>query len=172
MNLDDYYKNNSAFQPFLDKLWAHSFNVARNTQIIFLKETSNNALSKEAYAAGLLHDIGKFILLKHQGYTENILSKENIKITPLEYEILGVSHAEVGAYLLALWNLPNQIIEAVAFHNKPHIHNDFNLSTAVYAANLLTHENYEERITNLDQRIVDKLPEWKELTIQNECVQE
>jgi putative nucleotidyltransferase with HDIG domain len=167
LNFNDYYKSYTTFHPFLDKFWQHSFQVARNAQIISQKETNNQLLSKEAYAAGLLHDIGKFILLQYDGYASKILSNENVKITPLEYEMLGVSHAEVGAYLLALWNLPNQIIEAVAFHNKPHIHNDFNLSTAVYAANLLSHENYNERITELDQRIINKLPEWNELIFQN-----
>jgi HD-like signal output (HDOD) protein len=172
MNIDDYYKSYSGFQPYLEKLWAHNFKVARNTQLIYMHETNNNLLSKEAYSAGLLHDIGKFVLLPYEGYVNNILTKENSKISALEYEMLGVSHAEVGAYLLALWNLPNQIIEAVAFHNKPHIHNDFNLSTAVYAANLLNYENYEDRIGNLDQRIIDKLPEWNDLILQNECIEE
>jgi HD-like signal output (HDOD) protein/ActR/RegA family two-component response regulator len=172
LNLDDYYKINSNMQPFIEKLWAHSFKVARNTQIIYLKEIDNNILAKEAYAAGLLHDIGKFVLLSYEGYVSNVLTRENIKISPIEYKMLGVTHAEVGAYLLDLWNLPNQIIEAVAFHNKPHIQTDFNLSTAVYAANLLTHEDFEERIEGLDQRIIDKLPGWKELILQNECIEE
>lgn len=169
LNFNDYYKSYTSFHPFLEKFWHHSFKVARSAQIISQKETNNQYLSKEAYAAGLMHDIGKFILLQYDGYASKILSKGNVKITPLEYEMLGVSHAEVGAYLLALWNLPNQIIEAVAFHNKPHIHNDFNLSTAVYAANLLSHENYNERIECLDKRIINRLPEWKELIFQNEA---
>ena len=36
-----------------------------------------------------------------------------------EREILGVSHAEVGAYLLGLWGIPFPIVEAVAFHHRP-----------------------------------------------------
>jgi HD-like signal output (HDOD) protein/CheY-like chemotaxis protein len=170
LNFNDYYKSYTAFRPYLDKFWLHSFKVARNAQIISQKENNNPFFSKEAYAAGLLHDIGKFILLQYDGYASKILSNENVKITPLEYEMLGVSHSEVGAYLLALWNLPNQIIEAVAFHNKPHIHNDFNLSTAVYAANLLSHENYSERMEDLDKRIINRLPEWKELIFQNDII--
>ena len=168
LNFNDYYNKHAAFIPFLEKYWVHSFKVARYSQLIYQKEMNNNFLSKEAYAAGLLHDIGKFILLRYDGYAEKILSKGDVKISALEYEMLGASHAEVGAYLLALWNLPNQIIEAVAFHNKPHIHNDINLSTVVYAANLLSYDNYEDKITNLDKSIADKLPAWNELILQNE----
>jgi HD-like signal output (HDOD) protein len=37
-----------------------------------------------------------------------------------EREIFGVTHAEVGAYLLGLWGIPFPIVEAVAFHHRPH----------------------------------------------------
>jgi len=168
MNFDGYYKAYPAFKPFLKKLWEHSFKVARNTQLILLNETSSGPRSKEGYSAGLLHDIGKFILLQYGGYAEKILTKENKKMSPLEYDMLGVSHAEVGAYLLTLWNLPNQIIEAAAFHNKPSIHTSFNLSTAVYAANLLTFNDFNDNIVDLDQKIINRLPEWKELILRND----
>jgi len=36
-----------------------------------------------------------------------------------EREIFGVTHAEVGAYLLGLWGIPFPIVEAVAFHHRP-----------------------------------------------------
>jgi HD-like signal output (HDOD) protein len=36
-----------------------------------------------------------------------------------ERGILGVTHAEVGAYLLGLWGLPFAIVETVAFHHNP-----------------------------------------------------
>jgi HD-like signal output (HDOD) protein len=170
MNFNAYYKANPEYIPYLNKLWAHSFKVARNTQAIYMQETNNSLLSKEGYAAGLLHDIGKFILLQYEGYVHDILSKNPVSLSATEYKLLGISHAEVGAYLLTLWNLPNQIIEAAAFHNKPQIHNEFNLSTAVYASNLLTHNDYEERIENLNPRIINKLPAWKKLIAQNDII--
>lgn len=36
-----------------------------------------------------------------------------------EQEIFGATHAEVGAYLLGLWGIPNPVIEALAFHHCP-----------------------------------------------------
>ena len=33
--------------------------------------------------------------------------------------MLGVTHAEIGAYLLGIWGLPYSIVEAVAHHHTP-----------------------------------------------------
>jgi HD-like signal output (HDOD) protein len=57
-------------------------------------------------------------------------------------EILGTSHAEVGAYLLGLWGIPNLAVEAIAHHHRPTRipHSGFDASTAVYVADLLARE--------------------------------
>ncbi len=36
-----------------------------------------------------------------------------------EYAVMKTSHAELGAYLLGLWGLPDSIVEIVAFHHEP-----------------------------------------------------
>jgi HD-like signal output (HDOD) protein len=36
-----------------------------------------------------------------------------------ERHVLGTSHAEIGAYLLGLWGMPNTLVEAVAHHHTP-----------------------------------------------------
>ena len=63
-----------------------------------------------------------------------------------EEEILGITHAEVGAYLMELWGLPSPIIEALAFHHDPSIYGDnrFSPLTAVHVANALEHEKQDE----------------------------
>jgi HD-like signal output (HDOD) protein len=33
--------------------------------------------------------------------------------------VFGATHAEVGAYLLGLWGLPDPVVEAVAWHHTP-----------------------------------------------------
>jgi len=35
----------------------------------------------------------------------------------IEREVLGVSHAEIGAYLLGRWGLPLPVLDAIAHHN-------------------------------------------------------
>jgi len=36
-----------------------------------------------------------------------------------EYTVMDASHSELGAYLLGLWGLPGNVVEAVAFHHNP-----------------------------------------------------
>ena len=66
-----------------------------------------------------------------------------------EEELLGISHAEIGAYLLGLWGIDNRVVEAVAHHHHPKRipHTLFenpetvlDSSVAVYLADLLAHE--------------------------------
>jgi HD-like signal output (HDOD) protein len=75
-----------------------------------------------AFAAGLLHDAGQLVLMSRmpQPYAE-ATRRAVAGRRPLheaEREVLGASHAEVGAYLLGLWGLPPPIVEAVAFHHQ------------------------------------------------------
>jgi HD-like signal output (HDOD) protein len=77
----------------------------------------------DAVAAALLADIGLLVLATEEpDHLADALSTaraEGRSVADIEYERRGVSHAEVGAYLLALWDLPHGVIEAVAFHHRP-----------------------------------------------------
>jgi len=59
-------------------------------------------------------------------------------VPDVEREVLGVSHAEVGAYLLGVWGLPVEIVEAVGYHHNPTLvpHLDRDIVNAVAAADL------------------------------------
>lgn len=77
----------------------------------------------DALLAGLLHDIGYWVLL--QQCPEELASavalaeERGIALVEAERMTLDATHAEVGAYLLGLWGLPHPIVEAVAFHHNP-----------------------------------------------------
>jgi putative nucleotidyltransferase with HDIG domain len=84
---------------------------------------SNPVHAEIADTAGLLHDAGKFALacrLPHE-YAANatLASSQGTELYQVEREQLGVTHAGVGAYLLGLWGLPSEIIDAVAAHHDP-----------------------------------------------------
>lgn len=59
-----------------------------------------------------------------------------------EVELLGISHAEIGAYLLGLWGLNSVVVESIAHHHCPAriAHSELDVSAAVYLADLLVHE--------------------------------
>jgi HD-like signal output (HDOD) protein/ActR/RegA family two-component response regulator len=73
---------------------------------------------EEAFTAALLHEIGLLLLAaRFSGTLEQSIQLTREKSCPLstaERELIGVTHAEVGAYLLGLWGLPYSIVEAVA----------------------------------------------------------
>jgi HD-like signal output (HDOD) protein len=77
----------------------------------------------EAFAAALLHDVGHVVLTlgMTEQYREVIASakERGVPLHVCEREILGVTHAEVGACLLGLWGLPRAIIEVVRHHHAP-----------------------------------------------------
>ena len=81
---------------------------------------------------------------------------------------MGASHAEVGAYLLGLWGLPDPIVEAVLYHHEPELcHSKLSTPlTAVYLANNLLHGNCQigdelnqDYLNKLG--ITDLLPRWQ-----------
>ncbi len=76
-----------------------------------------------AIIAGLLHDIGKLVLAtrspQHFARAMEGSRVEKMPLYLIERQLMGISHAEVGAYLLGLWGLPAPVIEAVAHHHVP-----------------------------------------------------
>lgn len=76
-----------------------------------------------AVVSGLLHDIGKLVLstriAKHFERAIEGATEEGLPLHVVERDLIGVSHAEVGAYLLGMWGLPAPVVEAVAHHHDP-----------------------------------------------------
>lgn len=106
----------------LPDLWKHSVAVGNLTREILDDEPVEKRLKEEALVSGLLHDIGKLMMLNIPDKYKQIQAlNDNIGcgILAAEYEVLKASHAELGAYLLGLWGLPIGIVESVAFHHNP-----------------------------------------------------
>jgi HD-like signal output (HDOD) protein/ActR/RegA family two-component response regulator len=77
----------------------------------------------DAWLAGLLHDIGYWILVQEcpQQLAQAIARSKSLGLPLFECELesIGATHAQMGAYLLGLWGLPYPIVEAVALHHTP-----------------------------------------------------
>jgi putative nucleotidyltransferase with HDIG domain len=100
----------------------HSIMVGRLAKEIAKVELDDTKILEEIYIAGILHDIGKLILLKlPEQYREvmKYIKSTGFSFVEAEYYVMKTSHAELGAYLLALWGIPDNIVETVAFHNNP-----------------------------------------------------
>ncbi len=75
------------------------------------------------YLSGLLHNIGH-LLLGHsfppQFFVLNRFIEVNphISVSTIEHYVLGVTHEEIGAWLLKNWNLPDEIVDATRWHHE------------------------------------------------------
>jgi HD-like signal output (HDOD) protein len=103
----------------LDAMQAHVQTVARVTAAL----TAGSACHDEAVLAAFLHDIGYWVLVQERSaqldQATTLAVIEDIPMHEAEREVLGTSHAELGAYLLGLWGMPSTLVEAVAHHHEP-----------------------------------------------------
>jgi putative nucleotidyltransferase with HDIG domain len=175
-------------------MWSHSLRTARLAADIARAEKVDRKVVEEAMLAGMLHDIGRLIILKiPKKYNEvvELIEATGCSAVEAEYTVLDTSHAELGAYLLGLWGLPDSVVEAIAFHHKPSKliegitpetsnvgdlkpqPTEITALTAVHVANaLIMHEDYSFNTTSFPYvdmsyletlGLADKLPEWVDL---------
>ncbi len=102
-------------------------------------------MSEDAFMAGILHNVGQLVLameLPNELEAALAVAAAGEPQHVAERQLLGVSHAEVGGYLLGLWGLPYPIVEAVAYHHEPDgvARRELDLLSAIHVADLLACE--------------------------------
>jgi len=90
--------------------------------------------------AAMLHDIGQLVLMHRMPdeYAAVLEEAQERSLVQVERERIGATHAEVGAYLLGLWGLPEPIVWAVARHHEAP--GGSGLDETLQIANALAHE--------------------------------
>jgi putative nucleotidyltransferase with HDIG domain len=105
----------------LTGLWNHC--MATGVAARALATRTGYRLAGEAYAAGVLHDIGKVAL--RQSFPDRfegivaLARGQRLSIAEAERGVLGSDHAEVGGWLAERWGLPADLVEAIALHHRP-----------------------------------------------------
>jgi HD-like signal output (HDOD) protein len=131
----------------LEQMWNHSAQTALLARWMTHHYLPNGAqLSEPAFAAGVLHDLGKLVIAENLPQEYGKVLKESreqsVPLFEVERKTFGATHADIGAYLLTLWGLPLPLIEGVAYHHEPQLFNDkeFSLVGAIHVANTLERE--------------------------------
>lgn len=104
-----------------EDLWDHLIGSAiASMRLAHLLKISPH---EHLFTAALTHDIGKVVL---GTFTEvdpktivSLALEERISFEKAEQRVLGIDHAEVGAFLVEHWSFPMSIVEAVRWHHEP-----------------------------------------------------
>ncbi len=104
-----------------EALWRQSQISAITTRVVAKKSRFPKA--DAAYTAGLLRDIGKVVLDHYMSeqYETIVLevNRSDKTFVQVEREILGFDHGQVGARIAEKWHLPEELVEAIAYHHTP-----------------------------------------------------
>jgi HD-like signal output (HDOD) protein len=129
----------------------------------------------DAFFASLVHDMGLLVLaVAVPDDLERCLvvaRESGRREHAVEHELLGSCHAEVGAYLLGLWGMPDPVVGAVAYHHRPSEAQPprFDVLAVTHVAAALAAECADpDGLSDLDHDflgaigVADRLPLWRD----------
>jgi putative nucleotidyltransferase with HDIG domain len=126
-----------------EEIWDHCGKVAFYSKTIAQKFRMND-IAENAYITGLLHDIGKVILLAADLNTvkqiaEIVKNREIINANVMEEISIGISHAEIGALVAEKWNFPDYMAATIKHHHSPLLLPEKfrDIAYSVYLANMI-----------------------------------
>jgi putative nucleotidyltransferase with HDIG domain len=170
-------------KQMVEDIYRHSLKTGNLAKAIATKENMDKDQVEDAFMAGLLHDLGKLIMVhnmpNHYGELLQATLDKNLPVHEAEMRIFGATHEQVGAYLIGLWGLPDSIADAVAFHHCPEQCPTiaFDPVGAVHAADAMAHVNPHsggdihgnrlsmEYLERLD--LADHLDDWIDLALES-----
>lgn len=102
-------------------LWTHSVTVALAGRLV--AQRMNCPQLGLLFTAGLLHDCGKVVLNEfvRAEYAEIVrrVAEDRLSFCDVERQVLGYTHAEVGARVAEAWKLPASIVDCIRYHHEP-----------------------------------------------------
>jgi putative nucleotidyltransferase with HDIG domain len=155
--------DSGAFKP--SELWKHSILTAQLAASL-PHRTFSGVTKGEVYVAGLLHDIGKFILFDHlrAEFADATLlaASQGRPLWQVEEEIFGFNHAEVGELVATRWGLPTVAVRAIGRHHcLGMLETEAALVSIIAAANHIANNTYkaknEEMRKPLPSEVIDQL---------------
>ncbi|WP_312814649.1 HDOD domain-containing protein [Sedimentibacter sp.] len=161
--------SNKYLSEDIEILWEHSTQTNKILNYLY-KRLLNKKIPDTCAMAGLLHDIGKFVLINN--FPDEYLKKtKDIRGTNDMYhffeslEFMNISHEELGAYFLNWWELPQQIVESALFHHKPLDNRiiDTELVSLLHIADVFSWSILENADKSIDSIVLNKFG----LTVEN-----
>lgn len=112
-----------SLEAYRNMLWRHASATSYYMSALYAK-ILNQKMPVEAFTVGILHDIGKVVIL--QKYPETAIKLYELmhhyqesETRALELSELGFEHEKLGGFLLEWWDFPYAIVEAALYHHDP-----------------------------------------------------
>ena len=104
--------------------WKHAvFTGVAARAVASASSTFTDVHPEDIYIAGLLHDIGKIILMEKAAPRYLAMLRRSVQEkrseTEVELEDFGFTHADVGSVLAIKWSLPEDLAIAIRYHHSP-----------------------------------------------------
>ena len=117
-----YFSSQNQHKDFpLNQFWVHATAVGVYSST--LARERGGVDHGDAFTAGILHDIGKLVMLvnlaKEFGQVLERVARDEMDFHEAEMAELGVGHDFVGGLILRRWNIPETLASAVEKHHKP-----------------------------------------------------
>lgn len=163
----------------LTQLWNHSWDVAQLARYCCREKHLPSAQAEEAFLAGLLHEVGRLILVESypdlfQTACEDARARQSA-LVPCLLETFKATPAQISAYLLELWGMPGEVISAVSQQDQPDQSTPgFSLAAALYVANHIAAKKSPADPFPLPEwnrdylkaaECLEDLPEWEQVQL-------
>jgi HD-like signal output (HDOD) protein len=145
----------------LSALWRHSISTGVIAKL--LAERINHQEVETVFSAGVLHDLGKFILNlclgEKYGEVIRLAEREELFIREAEERLLEADHSQFGTLLGRNWNFPEPLLGVIQDHHDPKAGGPADVVGIVQTANTLANHFYpgtsgDGRETDLNAEIL------------------
>lgn len=144
---ETFFSDPNASDPEVKHIWKHTLACAVAAELIAEKVMPER--QNLAFAAGMVHDCGKLVLLMAlPNVYEKLLTDSRATgeaLLDLETETLGMEHTQAGKLLMQKWGLPEALRDAAWLHHQMpetliSLGADGHLAAIVQLADFLAHE--------------------------------
>ncbi|SEQ98306.1 HD-like signal output (HDOD) domain, no enzymatic activity [Amphritea atlantica] len=109
-------------RPGITMCWRHSVETARMCQFLAEHTTDFNVNPELAYISGLIHDLGRFIMLQIAADTVELIDQTGWdspdELNDLEDQQFGFNHTELGCLVARQWRLPDSLTKTLLLHHQ------------------------------------------------------
>jgi HD-like signal output (HDOD) protein/CheY-like chemotaxis protein len=167
----------------MEDLWQHGLQTAGFAKCLAQAHGSPLKVEDAAFIAGLMHDIGKLVVAANQSEAyKAVLARQTETgeaFHQAEWAVYQADHAALGGYLLGLWGIPDDVLQAVAYHHTPGKGRDNGVTalTLVHVANAFSNQGddlakAEFTLMGLDRAYLtgagvwEALPGWRHVCLE------